>query len=404
VRPVTAFRLGNNYCVQTVKSVNSQKTIDDRNRLRVLRRAALVCLLAASCALVVVAPILRTQVGGRLEGERLKRATQSPNFIGKKFHNLQPPSQSTGEQGREQLKHWLFGNEQRVPLAPIPVVRHHRDEFLKFPSTGLRVTWMGHATALIEIDGVRVLTDPIWSERASPLSFIGPKRFHPVPVEMSELPPIDAVLISHDHYDHLDMRTVRKLASLGTHFIVPLGVGTHFEHWHVPAEQVTELDWNEETSVKGLSIVATPARHYSGRSPFLSNETLWASFVIKTPAHRVFFSGDSGYGHHFRTIGEQYGPFDITLIKIGASDPSWVDIHMTPEQAVQAHIDLRGKRLVPIHWGTFNMGFHAWNEPAERVLAAATSAQTEISIPRPGEFVSNTDHQSHVDPWWRQIK
>jgi L-ascorbate metabolism protein UlaG (beta-lactamase superfamily) len=209
------------------------------------------------------------------------------------------------------------------------------------------------------------------------------------------------VVISHDHYDHLDMPTIQILASRGTRFVVPLGVGAHLQAWGVLDAQVAELDWGDQAEVARLKIIATPARHYSGRNPLRAGQAFWASWVIQAPTHRVFFSGDSGYTGDFKTVGEKYGPFDVTLMKIGASDPSWADIHMTPEEAVLAHGDLKGAVMLPIHWGTFNMAFHAWNEPADRVVAAARNAGISLAVPRPGEFVEPNQSPA-VDCWWAQ--
>jgi L-ascorbate metabolism protein UlaG (beta-lactamase superfamily) len=299
---------------------------------------------------------------------------------------------------RELLRRQFFGKEQRTPLAPVPVVRRHAGDFSAPP--GLRATWIGWATVLIEIDGMRILTDPIWSDRCSPSTLVGPTRLHEVPIALADLPLIDVVVMSHDHYDHLDMRTVQALARRGAHFVVPLGVGAHLERWGVPATQITDLAWNESHRRRDLVITSTPARHYSGRNPFRANEMLWSSWVIKGPRHRVFFSGDTGYLDAFKTIGAEHGPFDMTFIKIGAYDRTWRDIHFEPEAAVQAHRDLRGRVMVPIHWATFNLAFHAWAEPAERASAAARAAGVSLIIPRPGEMIEPDMSVPHA-AWWR---
>jgi L-ascorbate metabolism protein UlaG (beta-lactamase superfamily) len=300
----------------------------------------------------------------------------------------------------QMVRHQLFGEEQRVPLVPPPVIRRSTADYRTPPASGLRATWIGHSTVLLEIDGVRLLTDPIWSERASPTTVLGPRRFSPPPIALDALPPVDVVLISHDHYDHLDMATVQALARRGTRFVVPLGVGAHLESWGIPAGQIDELDWGESATVAGLTLTATPARHYSGRNPLRPYRMLWASWVVRGPAHRVYFSGDTGYFDAFARIGEQHGPFDLTLLKIGASDPTWQQIHMSPEEAVQVHREVRGKLLVPVHWGTFNLGLHAWNQPADAVSAAAASQGVALAIPRPGEWVDVAAPPA-LQPWWR---
>ncbi len=338
--------------------------------------------------------------GGRLSGARLERARRSPHFADGKFRNSVATNMLAPGSLFTMLRHQFFGREQRVPDRPIPVVRRTAADYAMPPASGLRATWIGHASTLIEIDGRRVLTDPIWSERCSPSTWVGPKRFHPAPISLDALPPIDAVVISHDHYDHLDMATVKALAARGTRFAVPLGVGAHLEAWGIDPALITELDWEESVDIAGLTLTATPARHYSGRNLLYRDETLWSSWAVKGPTHRFFFSGDSGYFDGFQAIAARHGPFDLALIKIGACDPTWPDIHLTPEEAVRADVDLGGGLLLPVHWGTFNLAFHAWNDPAERVVAAAEKAGIKVVVPRPGEFVE-TDHPQPIDPWWR---
>jgi L-ascorbate metabolism protein UlaG (beta-lactamase superfamily) len=338
-------------------------------------------------------------LGGRVTGERLERARRSPQFADGKFRNREK-STAARVSNREMLRRQFFGSEQRKPLGEIPVVGRTVRDYATPPASGLRATWVGWATVLVEIDGRVVLTDPIWSARCSPSTLVGPKRFHAPPIALSDLPKIDAVVISHDHYDHLDMATVRALAARGVMFVVPLGIGAHLERWGVT--QVRELDWNESVDVNGLAITATPSRHYSGRNPRHGNETLWASWVVKGPRHRVFFSGDSGYSEAFRAIGAEHGPFDLTLIKIGASDPTWSEIHMTPQEAVQTHRDLRGRVMLPIHWATFNLAFHGWRDPADEAAAAATAAGVNLVIPKPGEFVEPSSPLLRQE-WWAAL-
>jgi L-ascorbate metabolism protein UlaG (beta-lactamase superfamily) len=338
--------------------------------------------------------------GGKVTGARLERARRSPQFAGGAFRNPQP---GRGERVsyRSMLRRQFFGKEQREPLGVVPVVQRTARDYAVPPASGLRATWIGWSSVLVEIDGHVILTDPVWSERVSPSTLLGPKRFHPPPIALADLPPIEAVVISHDHYDHLDMSVARALAPRGTHFVVPLGIGAHLERWGVPAAQIHELDWNERIDLNGLSFTATPARHYSNRNPRHNNATLWASWVVKGPKHRIFFSGDSGYGEQFRTIGAEHGPFDLTLIKIGASDPTWAEIHMTPEEAVQTHRDVNGRVMLPLHWATFNLAFHPWREPPDRALAAAGKAGVTLVVPRPGELVEPAAPPK-PDGWWAE--
>jgi L-ascorbate metabolism protein UlaG (beta-lactamase superfamily) len=266
------------------------------------------------------------------------------------------------------------------------------------------MTWLGHATFLVELDGQVILTDPVLGERASPLSWIGAKRSHPLPVSLADLPPLDAVVISHDHYDHLDCDSIRRLLPKTRRFIVPLGVGAHLEHWGVPADRIVELDWWEDVALPGnVRMVATPARHYSGR--FLKRDnTLWVSWAFVGPKNRVYFGGDSGMtAEEYKAIGDRLGPFGFTLMKIGAYGRTWPDIHLTPEEAVLAQSFLKGTVLVPSHWGTFNLAFHAWNEPIERLQAAAQLSHVQTIVPKPGQSFG-PDNVPPAEAWWRTLQ
>jgi L-ascorbate metabolism protein UlaG (beta-lactamase superfamily) len=321
--------------------------------------------------------------GAAAEGARLERMRKSPQFHGGRFENT-PPYVSTLSFTRE-MKAW-FGPEVREPTFEVPVVRVPASDLQKPVQPGLRATWLGHASVLLEIDGVRIMTDPVLSRRTSPFQFIGPARLHPAPLALQDLANIDAVVISHDHFDHLDMDTVRALARGGTHFYVGLGIGAHLERWGVPAAQVHDMDWWERAEIKGVAIHCTPARHYSGRKR-MDNSTLWSSWMIKGPRHAVYFSGDTGYAGHFKEVRERLGAPQLSLIKIGAYGDTWLDIHMSPESAVRAHQDLQAGAMLPVHWATFNLGYHAWEEPAVRAVAAAKANGVTLLTPRPGEKV-----------------
>jgi L-ascorbate metabolism protein UlaG (beta-lactamase superfamily) len=346
-------------------------------------------------------------LGAAPTGERLARIQRSPNYRDGAFRNPDTTSMMASGGMGKMLRQWLFGREQRVPPAAMPIMALTRANFAQPPASGLRATWLGHSTVLVEIDGARILFDPVWARRASPSTLIGPRRFHAPPLPLEELPPLDAIVASHDHYDHLDRGVVRALvkssAQSRARFIVPLGVGAHLERWGVAPNRITELDWSESTTLGSLTFTATPARHFSGRGLTDRNHTLWASWSVAGPTHRVFHSGDTGPFNGFATIGTQYGPFDLTLIKIGAYGDAWPDIHLTPEQAVDAHASVRGRVLLPIHWGTFNLAYHAWDEPVERVVAAAGANGTQLIIPRPGESVEPATVRA-VDPWWRKVR
>jgi L-ascorbate metabolism protein UlaG (beta-lactamase superfamily) len=340
-------------------------------------------------------------------GERLARIQRSPNYRDGAFRNFDTTGLTKPGSNWTMMKRWLAGHEVRVPPGPMPIVTLTRDAFTRGPASGLRATWLGHSTVLVEIDGARVLIDPVWARRASPSSIVGPARFHAPPIAIADLPPLDAIIATHDHYDHLDRGVIKAIladpAQAGARFIVPLGVGAHLEKWGVASARITELDWSESTALKQLTLTATPARHFSGRGLNDRNHTLWASWTIAGPKHRVFHSGDTGPFSGFTDIGAKYGPFDLTFVKIGAYDDMWPDIHLNPEQAVDAHLKLRGKLLLPIHWGTFNLAFHAWDEPADRVVAAAVTARAHVIVPRPGESVEPATVRA-TTPWWKEVR
>lgn len=331
-------------------------------------------------------------------------AARSPHFRDGVFHNLERVSFLDLDRQEQRFVLWelVRGRAASHSPVPIPVIAQ---KFTGWPGP-LAISWLGHATALIEIDGYRVLTDPVWAQRCSPSDTLGPKRLHPPPVQLEALPAIDAVVISHDHYDHLDIDTVHALAhTQRARFVVPLGVGAHLRAWGVPEHRVVELDWDEQTRIGELTLACTPARHFSGR--FLSrNATLWASWVFAGPEHRVYFGGDTGYTTSFSQIGSDHGPFDVTLLPVGAYNAAWPDVHMNPEEAVRAHIDLNGLNptsaglLVPIHWATFRLAPHPWAEPVERLLVAAADAGVAVAVPKPGERVQPTA-ALEFDPWWR---
>lgn len=331
-------------------------------------------------------------------GKRLNRMHDSPQWSVGRFANAQPMWTNT----RSGLLRLFESTPAESPDAPVPVVTDG-GKALRIPAaSGLRVTWFGHSSMLVELDGVTVLTDPLWGERASPLSWIGPKRWFPPPLALSELPRIDVVMISHDHYDHLDWSTISAMSNWNTTFVVPLGVGAHLERWGVPAARIVELDWWQSTRVGALEIVATPARHASGRISGQSDGTLWAGYALLGTQHRVWYSGDTGFHSALAEIGRRFGPFDVTLIEAGQYDKDWPDWHLGPEQAVAAHRLARGKRMIPVHWGLLKLAHHGWTEPVERVLAAAACSNVEVLVPRPGESIEPTRSWSRVR-WWPEV-
>ena len=287
------------------------------------------------------------------------------------------------------------------PEGSIPVIELSRKELLAAPDNTLYR--LGHSTLLLKMQGVFWLTDPVFSERASPFQWLGPKRFHQAPISIADLPPIKAVILSHDHYDHLDHAAILQLADKVEHFITPTGVGDRLIAWGIPANKIQQLGWWQSTQVQGVELVATPAQHFSGRSLSDRDQTLWASWTILNQEQRIFFSGDSGYFAGFKEIGDKYGPFDLTLIETGAYDKQWPDVHMQPEESLQAHLDLRGKRLLPIHNGTFDLALHAWHEPFDRIVDLAHQHQVKISTPMMGEAVDIAEAQSGQRWWLEQL-
>jgi L-ascorbate metabolism protein UlaG (beta-lactamase superfamily) len=343
--------------------------------------------------------------GKKPDGLRLARIKASLLWAGEAFRNIHPvlPGLRDPSAERPTLSEFLCGGSRRVPLGPLPSM-NPTQAWLRKPGSGLRATWLGHSTVLIEIDGLRVLTDPVWGPRASPTRLAGPKRFQPVPVALRALPPIDLVLVSHDHYDHLDYATIRELARLDVPFVTSLGVGAHLEAFGVPPQRITELDWWESYTLPhaDLTVTAAPSQHFSGRGLKDRNATLWSSLAIRSSRHAVFFSGDTGLTTQYELIGERLGPFDLVMLEVGAFHPSWGDIHLGPANALQAHALLGGGAFLPVHWGTFSLAMHAWDEPAEALMAMAPARGVQLVMPRLGEPVEPA-HAEVVTPWWRGV-
>jgi len=324
---------------------------------------------------------------------------RSTQFRDGQFHNAAPSNKPGGWQVLKLWWQFMFKDVSRtVPPEALPVTPLTPDQLHKAADGSI---WrLGHSTVLMKLNGRFWLTDPVFSERASPVQWAGPKRFLPTPISLEELPPLAAVVLSHDHFDHLDRDSVVKLAAKTRMFLTPLGVGDHLMRWGIAANKIQQLDWWQTAELEGLQFTATPAQHFSGRSFFAKNPTLWASWVIYTGTHRIFFSGDTGYFDGFAEIGERHGPFDLTLLEAGAYDKRWEGVHMLPEHVMQAHKDLRGDWLLPIHNATFDLAFHPWDEPMEKMLSLSSQHGIHLTMPRIGEPV-RLDHYQAAQPWWR---
>jgi L-ascorbate metabolism protein UlaG (beta-lactamase superfamily) len=333
--------------------------------------------------------------------------------VGRKF--LNPVLTTVGDLSTifKVLPLYLSNKEEKVPRRPLGPFRTDVSAYLAPPASGLRVTWMGHSSLLVEVDGVRVLIDPVWDERASPMRWVGPRRFFAAPVRLEDLPVVDVVLVSHDHYDHLDEATIRRLASMESmrraEWVTSLGVGELLRRFGVDWARISELDWTQSLAVAGgaLEITAVPSRHFSGRGMFNRFETLWSAFVLKGTKHKVYFGADSGWWDGFAEIGEAYGPFDLTMLEIGAFDVLWDGIHLGPDGAARAFEALGGADpqrrglMMPIHWGLFDLALHAWRQPMERLLELAEEKQIKLWAPEPGlptEVVAGVEVRSD---WWR---
>ncbi len=332
--------------------------------------------------------------------QRMLKIKNSVNYKDGKFINLIPTTVSKSGTFFKTLKKFICGEEELEPITPLPVVTTDK-KTIEGNKNKFSVTWIGHSTSLISLDGMLILTDPIFSNSASSLP-LAPKRFHNrLPISVEGLPYIDIVLISHDHYDHLDYDTIIKINPKTGVFYTPLGVGAHLEKWGVAPEKIIEFDWWESGVHKsGIKLVAGPARHFSGRMITDKDNTQWASWIIIGKKHRVFFSGDSGYFETFSEIGKKYGPFQVTMLEMGAYNKFWPEIHMNPEEAVKAHMDLRGEILLPIHWGTFSLSTHDWREPIERLIVEAKKKGVQISTPVVGESIVYKKNVPN-SKWWR---
>jgi L-ascorbate metabolism protein UlaG (beta-lactamase superfamily) len=343
---------------------------------------------------------MSSSLAKRAQGMRRERMEASPRWRDGSFHNIHPISPELKRAGMPPIRKFFGNRPGKKPLAPLPSC-DPRPLWAQGTETGLRATWLGHSTVLVELDGLRVLTDPVWGAQLSPVPLLSPKRFQPVPVEIESLPPIDVVIVSHDHFDHLDRPSIERLARRNVPFVTALGVGAHLAAWGVPPTNIHELDWWESVELSGLMITAAPAQHFSGRS-LVRNRTLWASFAVRAARHAFFFSGDTGLTSEYAQIRERLGPFDLVMLEVGAFHPAWGDMHLGPENALKALSLLGGGSFLPVHWGTFDLALHSWDQPAEELLALTPKSGVPLLMPRLGEPLEPS-RVERVDPWWRPI-
>lgn len=329
--------------------------------------------------------------------------TSSSQFYDEKFNNLAEVQKNDFKKAARIF--WRYITETRKdsrPVGDIPVHTLTAEQLIADNQQGTAIYRLGHSSLLLASNGEFWLIDPVFSDRASPMQWAGPQRFHPTPIELAQLPPIKGVIISHDHYDHLDKASIEALADKVDYFITPLGVGDRMRDWGVADNKIKQLDWWQHVDLGQLKLTATPAQHFSGRGMTDANQTLWASWVIKTADKNIFFSGDTGYFDGFKQIGEKLGPFDLTLMENGAYNQEWADIHMSPEQTIQAHLDVQGKAILPIHNGTFDLAMHPWYEPFEEVSELAQAKGIQVVTPEVGIRVS-LDELPENSFWWRQV-
>ncbi len=298
------------------------------------------------------------------------------------------------------LWQFMVGGAARRPKHPLPTASFHTDQLTK--PNEISFVWFGHSALMMNWRGKLILLDPMFGNTLSPFPWLGGNRYSgKTPLNIEELSIIDAVFLSHDHYDHLDFGSIQRLKNKVKHFFVPLGVSAHLQRWGIDANVISEHDWWDEFEWEGLQIVSAPARHFSGRTINDRNATLWCSWILKDATSRLYFSGDSGYSPHFKEIGEKYGPFDWAFMECGQYHELWKAIHMLPEETVQASIDIRATSILPIHWGAFTLSIHSWFDPIERVVKAAEGKNLRVITPMIGEVVRANESNKSYPIWWK---
>ena len=356
-------------------------------------------------ALLIIAGVLFTnlspQFGGKHTKEDLERYEASGHYDQGKFVNQSPTSldRSFGNMWSI-IKEYIKGNPNSKPLGELPQQPMDSSSLVKLEEDVL--FWFGHSAFFLKLDGKNILLDPMLGNTPAPHPLLGGKRYNKnLPIDIAQLPPIDFILISHDHYDHLDYESIKKLSEKTKKFFIPLGVGAHLKEWDISVEKIQEFNWWEETAFESIQLAFTPARHFSGRGMTDNSATLWGSWVVKGKEKSIYFSGDSGYGTHFKAIGSKYGPFDFAMMECGQYNEKWADIHMMPEETAQAAKDVDAKVMMPIHWAAFTLALHDWNDPAIRVHKKAKEINVPLIIPEIGSIIHLTERPNPFSNWWK---
>lgn len=368
-----------------------------------LRLLGLIGILVVSIVLIgLVFVNISPEFGASPSTDQMKRFEKTGHYEDGVFLNFQETSMDMGfDSIMDLLEQSIQGVPNTRPDFEIPIVKVTANELIKPSAT--RLIWFGHSAFLLQLDGKNILLDPMLGDVPAPNPLLGTNRFgRELPIEIEELPQIDAIIISHDHYDHLDYGSIEKLKSKTKMFFVPLGVGAHFESWGIDPEQIVEMDWWETASLGTIKVSFAPSRHFSGRGLTNRNTTLWGSWVITGEKDNIFFSGDGGYGTHFKEIGERFGPFDLAMMECGQYNTKWGQIHMMPEQTAQAGVDLGAKVMMPIHWGAFTLSLHSWTDPVERVIRKSKALNLPLITPKIGESIYiHPKEGSYTFKWWK---
>ncbi len=350
---------------------------------------------------------LSPQFGGNISKQQKLIFEKSSNYENGKFQNIEKADVNmTGENFRKMFKEYFFKKHPNTkPENNVSVQKVDSVEIANPIKNKTDLIWFGHSSFLIQMEGKNILLDPVFSDVPAPHPLLGNKRFNEeLPIIAEKLPEIDMVIISHDHYDHLDYETIKKIKHKVKKFFVPLGVGSHLEEWKVDKNKIQEFNWWDSVKVDDVTLVCTPAQHFSGRGLFNRNSTLWSSWILKSPSKNIFFSGDSGYGTHFKEIGDKYGPFDFAMLECGQYNKLWKEIHMFPEETAQTAVDLKAEKVIPIHWGAFKLAMHTWTDPIERFIKKSNSLGVEVTTPEIGRTFSLDSMDLPKSNWWEKMK